>query len=292
MIITNKTGLPQAFVEMAKRDYEYRDKRYSVTSLLKGVREAILTRRHHDEIEVDVADMIWMLFGQAAHYILEQQTEGELEFKENKLEVEIDGYTISGIFDLYDAKTCKITDYKTTSVWKIIFGDFDDWEKQLLIYAYMLRRIGFKVMSGEIVAILKDHSKREAKLKPGYPKLPVATISYIFGEPEFDEIEQFLINKVAEIKRCEQLTDDELPICTPEERFNSGDKYAVKKKGNKKATRVFDNLQDAEAFAMTDKVFEIEIRPGEDKKCIDYCSCNLFCNYYLENVVNRKEGTE
>lgn len=292
MIITNKTGLPQAFVEMAKRDYEYRDKRYSVTSLLKGVREAILTRRHHDEIEVDVADMIWMLFGQAAHYILEQQTEGESEFKENKLEVEIDGYTISGIFDLYDAKTYKITDYKTASVWKIIFGDFDDWEKQLLIYAYMLRRIGFKVMSGEIVAILKDHSKREAKFKPDYPKLPVATISYIFGEPEFDEIEQFLINKVAEIKRCEQLTDDELPICTPEERFNSGDKYAVKKKGNKKATRVFDNLQDAEAFAMTDKVFEIEIRPGEDKKCIDYCSCNLFCNHYLENVVNRKEGTE
>ena len=29
---------------------------------------------------------------------------------------------------------------------------------------------------------------------------------------------------------------------------------------------------------------EIEVRPGEDKKCIDYCSACEFCNYYKESV--------
>lgn len=72
MKITNKYGLPQAFVTMAESDYQYRDKRYSVSSLLKGTREIILERRHHDKIEQDVSDMIWLLFGTTVHSILEQ----------------------------------------------------------------------------------------------------------------------------------------------------------------------------------------------------------------------------
>ena len=43
MIITNKHNLPQAFVKMASEDYTFRDKEYRVTSLLKGLRETILS---------------------------------------------------------------------------------------------------------------------------------------------------------------------------------------------------------------------------------------------------------
>ena len=75
MRITNKYGLPQAFVKMAESDYEYRPKRYSVTSILKGIRETLLERRHHNEIEVDVSDMVWALFGTAVHEILASQQE-------------------------------------------------------------------------------------------------------------------------------------------------------------------------------------------------------------------------
>lgn len=28
----------------------------------------------------------------------------------------------------------------------------------------------------------------------------------------------------------------------------------------------------------------IETRPGEDKKCLDYCAACEFCNYYREKV--------
>ena len=149
MIITNKLGLPQAFVEMAKSDFTAEPKTYRVTSLLKGIRETILEKRHADEIEQDVSDMIWLLFGTAVHGILEKQQEQGHEIKESRLSINMGEYTLSGQFDLYNAKEKKITDYKTCSVWKVIYGDYSDWRRQLLIYAYMMRQIGFEVNSGK-----------------------------------------------------------------------------------------------------------------------------------------------
>ena len=282
MIITNKMGLPQAFVEMAQHDYEYAPNEYRVTSLLKGVRETILERRHRDEIEQDVSDMIWLLFGTAAHSILERQQEGDHEIKETRIKMPFGKYILSGQFDLYNAETKTITDYKTASVWKVIYGNYDDWKRQLLIYAYMMRSIGFEVCNGEIVAILKDHSKRDAKIKPDYPQLPVKKIVFTFTEKDFAEIAEWLKQKFAEIEQAEQLPDDELPLCTPEERYNSGDKYAVMKKGRKTAMRVLDSMEEAEVWMQENGGDYIDVRPGEDKKCIDYCNVCEFCNYFIE----------
>ncbi len=61
MIITNELGLPAPFVSLAQQDYTIKPNEYRVTSLLKGVREAILERRHQDKIERDVSDMVWLL---------------------------------------------------------------------------------------------------------------------------------------------------------------------------------------------------------------------------------------
>lgn len=284
MIITNKLGLPQAFVEMAKSDFTAEPKTYRVTSLLKGVRETILGKRHTDKIEQDVSDMIWLLFGTAVHGILENQQEQGHEIKESRISIDIGEYKLSGQFDLYDSKAKKITDYKTCSAWKVVFGDYTDWKRQLLIYAYMMRQIGFEVNSGEIVAIMKDHSKRDSKYKADYPKLPVKVIKFDFMPEDFKEIEKWLNDKFDEIRRCEKLPDDELPLCTSEERYNSGDKYAVMKKGRKTALRVLNNMEEAEEWMSENSGDYIETRPGEDKKCADYCSACEFCNYYREKV--------
>jgi len=284
MIITNNLGLPQAFVEMAKRDYEYEPNEYRVTSLLKGVRETILERRYQDQIEQDVSDMIWLLFGTAVHNILEHHEEGDEEIKESRVKIPIGDYVLSGQFDLYNAKTKIITDYKTCSVWKVIYEDYEDWKKQLLIYAYMLRSIGFPVERGEVIAIMKDHSKSQAKRKADYPELPVKKVMFAFKEEDFTNIEGWLKEKFAEISEAEKLPDEELPICTPEERFNSGDKFAVMKKGRKRAMRVLDSKEEAENWKEQNSGDFIEVRKGEDKKCADYCSACEFCNYYQEQV--------
>jgi hypothetical protein len=150
----------------------------------------------------------------------------------------------------------------------------------------MLRKIGFDAQGGEIVAFLKDHSKRDAKIKPDYPQFPVKKVSFAFSDDDFIECEQWLSDRFALIARAEKLPDDELPLCTPEERFNSGDKYAVMKKGRKTALRVMDSLEEAERWKSEHGGDEIQKRPGEDKKCLDYCSACQFCSHYKEVVQN------
>ena len=154
MIITNNLKLPAPFVNMAQRDYIYEPNEYRVTSLLKGIRETILERRHHEKIERDVSDMVWLLFGTAVHGILEKHQELGHELKEERIKVPFGNYILSGQFDLYNDETKIVTDYKTASVWKIIYGDFEDWRRQLLIYCYMLRKIGFDPQGGDSVAFL------------------------------------------------------------------------------------------------------------------------------------------
>lgn len=280
-MITNKYNLPKAFEEFAKRDgYSANPKHYSATTLLKGIKEIVLSKRHYGEVDQDVADMIWMLFGTAVHSILERQAVGENEIKEERLTKELGDYTLSGQFDLYNKETKTITDYKTASVWKIIYGDYSDWRKQLLIYAYLLREEGYQVEKAEIVALLKDHSKRDAKLKAEYPKLPVEVVKFKFDDKDFEDIEKFIISKLAEIKKYENTPDDEIPECTPEERWNTGDKFAVMKNGRKTALRVLDSEADAKSYMATNGGDYIEKRPGEDKKCSEYCNYCQYCNYY------------
>lgn len=295
MIITNHYNLPQSFVQLAQRERQHRPGRYSVTELLKGVREAILLRRHSDEITVDVADMVWMLFGQAAHYMLERQPEADSELAEERLEVPVvdpefgrELGTLTGAFDLYDAATHTVTDYKTTSVWKIIYSDFDDWRQQLLCYAWLLRRTGFEVTSGRVVAFLRDHSKREAERKPDYPNLPVYQATWHFSNDELQEIDGWITGRVCDLSANERFQEDNtLPLCTPEERWNSGDTYAVMVPGRKRAQRVLDSEQAAVEWAQ-DNVkggsYEIIRRPGEDTKCRFYCLAQEFCSYYALHV--------
>ena len=282
MKITNKMGLPRAFVEMATRDYEYEPNEYRVTSLLKGIRETILERRYSEQVEQDVSDMIWLLFGTAVHNILDHQTEEDCEIKESRIKIPFGKYILSGQFDLYNHQTQTITDYKTASVWKIIYENYEDWRRQLLIYAYLMKSIGFPVKQGEIVAILKDHSKRDAKTKSGYPQLPVKKVTFSFSEKDFMEIEAWLKAKFAEIEAAENLPDDQLPLCTSDERYNSGDKFAVMRKGRKTALRVLDSMEAAEEWMGDNGGDFVEIRPGEDKKCADYCSVCDFCSHFQQ----------
>lgn len=284
MKITNKLGLPQPLVNYVTREYVYKEHQYSVTSLLKGTCQAILERRFHDEIEQDVADMIFLIFGSAVHSILENAKETENQLKENKLVIDVGDYKLSGIFDLYDYSTKTVTDYKTATVWKVIKNEWEDYRKQLLCYAWMLRKIGFECNKGEIVAMLKDHSKTKAKVDSNYPPYPVHKVSFTFTENDFEDIEKFIFDRFKEIAIAEETETDLLQPCSPEERWETPTKYAVMKKGRKTALRVVESEQEAKEYmewkGVTEKDHYIEERKGENKKCEEYCSVSQFCPFY------------
>lgn len=286
MKLTNKLNLPQPFVDAATSDYQYTDKRYSVTSVLKGTREAILQRRHADEIETDVSEIVWAIFGSAVHKILEQSEETADQLKENWLSVEVqNGYELSGIFDLYDDSTGTVTDYKTATVWKFIYKEFDDWRTQCLAYVWLLRKIGFNARRGEIVGMLKDHSKTKAKTDHTYPKHPVQRISWNFTDKDLEGFERWLKVKFAEIEAAEKLIDDDLPLCSDVERWHKPDKYAVMKEGRKTTVKLYDSEEEANARVEAEgKGYYVEHRKGEDSKCLNYCSACEFCSHYKELV--------
>ena len=284
MRITNELGLPEPFVQAVSKGYGYKEKRYSVTQILKGTREAILERRHAGEITADVSDMVWLIFGTAVHSILENAQETDTQLKENYITADMqDGYTLSGIFDLYDEATGMVTDYKTATVWKVIYGEWDDYRMQLLIYAWMLRGMGFDVKGGQIVALLKDHSKGKARREADYPKHPVYVKSWQFTDEDFADIEAWLWRKFEDIKDAEGLPDDELPMCTPDERWAKPGKWAVMKKGRKSAVKLWDNkfLADTHAESLGSGHY-VEHRPGSDGKCSEYCNAAPWCSYWKE----------
>ena len=291
MALTNNLGLPQPFVDAVSSDYKYTEGRYSVTSILKGIREAILQRRHNDEIDEDVSSRVWAIFGTAVHKILEESSETEDELKEAFLEVEVPGteYRLSGKFDLFNAKEKKVTDYKTASVWKVIHNDWEDYRKQLLCYCWMLKQIGFEANKGEIVALLRDWNKSKAKFDREYPPYQVHIQRFEFTEEDFKGIEKFIVEKFQEIIYAETLKDDELPICSPSERWARPSKYAVMKIGRKKAIKLYDSREEAQLRAENENEalgkaeYYVEHRPGTNPKCEEYCSVCKFCSFYKAN---------
>lgn len=283
MIITNKQNLPKPFVDAVSRDYEYKDKRYSITSILKGYRENLLTRRYANSIEMDVADSIWMIFGTAVHKVLEESNEDEHLLKELKLEWKLDnGYILSGIIDLYDKQSKEVIDYKTGSIWKVKFDDWSDYRKQLLYYSVLLKKNGYECNKAKNIMLLKDHSKREAQIDSNYPEFPVYTKEYYFTDNEIEKAEQEIIEIFSNLERLENALDSELPICTKEQRWAKDDKWAVMKKNNKKAVRVLNTEHEAQDYIDEGKGDYIEFRQGEDTKCLQYCSCNKYCSYFKE----------
>lgn len=282
MQITNKLNMPEAFVKAIQNSRHNADGCLSATTLLKGTKEIILTDRHFDEITVDASDEVWSVFGTSVHLVLEHQEDEA--FKEESFSVDVLDYKVTGKVDRYDMKHETIEDWKTASVWKVIFHDFEDWKRQGLIYTWLLRQNGLNVRHIRFVALLKDHSKSEAKKKADYPQSPVYIYEFDPTEDELTGIEAYIKGKVLEVSQNAEKADNDIPECSPSERWATPTKWAVMKEGRKTAVKVCETEEEAKAFIdelekEKDKHF-IEERKGQDKKCSDYCSCCEFCNYY------------
>ena len=302
MNITNKSNLPEALVKLISPNKHNEPGKLSATTLLKGVREIILTDRHWDEMTDDVSDRIWAIFGTSVHAMLKQ--EAPEEFTEEYLEFRFGGplenFFLTGQVDNYNMATGIITDYKTASVWKWKFNDFRDWDIQGLIYAWLLRQNGFLVKGIRFVAFLKDFSERDAQRDDGYPQSPAmiheTPMSYYDHLPGTAEggIADYILARFYQYKDSVTKTDEELPDCTDLETWAKPAKWAVMKDGRKSALKVCNTEEEAQQVVNDlgdQKGISIQYRPGERLKCERYCLAAPFCNTY-KKYLSQKEALE
>lgn len=287
MRITNRMSLPQSLVNACEVEPHNADGCLSATTLLKGAKQVLLERRHWDELEDDVSDRLWAVFGTAVHRLLEEKNPGS--FTEETFSVRVGSKTVTGTVDLYDMERGEIVDYKTASAWKVVFSNFDDWRRQGLAYAWLLRESGLEVKRCRFVAMLRDWSKTEASRNPDYPQSQVFVYEFDVTDDGLTEIEEFVRNKVAKIEKAEPLPDDDIEPCTPEERWDKESTYAVMREGRKSAVRVFNDRDTAENMAKSDPKLSVVERKGCSVRCEGYCLCNRFCDYY-KRIANRGDA--
>ena len=282
MKVTNKLNLPAAFVNAVSTTRHNAAGCFSATTLNKGAKEIILSDRHFEEIEVDAADQVWAVWGTAVHALLESQPDNN--FHEEYFKVPVSESYVTGQVDSYDMENATIYDWKTASVWKVQYADFDDWRRQGMTYAWLLQQSGLEVKKCRFVALLKDHSKTKAKNDSSYPQSPVFIYEFDVTPEDMAETRDRILNKVLEIESAYELDDDAIEPCSAEERWADGEKWAVMKNGRKTAIKLFDNEADADAMAgEMGNAYYVEHRPAISRKCGEYCLCRDFCNFYRGN---------
>jgi len=312
MKITNKYNLPNALVNIANMDNEPHNEKntFSATTILKGEKEIILENRHFDEIEMDISDMTWTIFGTAVHSLAEKEvsekdgtSEMKIEycfikedlvkmgFSEELANKYANKYKLTGRCDLYNEKEMLLQDYKTATVWKFIYGDFDEWEKQGYIYTWLLRKNNQYVKDIKFHALLKDWNNGDNKMailkNNYYPPRPITTYSFQPNEIDLIKIQDFIFEKVKKLITIieNKIQDNDIEYCNEKERWQTKTTYAVMKKNRKTALKVFNNLNDANAFIKDNSeknILSIETRFGQARKCIDYCIAHEYCSYYIQ----------
>ncbi len=212
---------------------------------------------------------------------------------EKTLHIEVDGMVISGTFDLYSIAEKKLQDYKKCSTWSYIFPESKlSWQAQVNTYCYMMREHGYKVDLASVVAIFKDFSKSKIIQNKDYPKQPIIEIPIQLYPHE--QIGNYIKERVRLHKQAEL---GNIIECTGKERWSSADMFAVKAKGAKRA--LAGSLCESEIAAkkfieMNKDAYEglyVDYRPGENKRCDDWCAVRDFCGQrksYLEKTSGPK----
>ena len=142
---------------------------------------------------------------------------------------------------------------------------------QLNVYAFLYRMTGFPVTSLKVHAILRDWVKGRSLREEDYPPIPFVTVNIPVWSDE--EVQAYIGDRM--------VRHFDLPAerCTDEERWYKGTTFAVKKKGQKRARRVLNTMQEAEAWIGEEKGLIIEERKGADVRCENYCLVRNVCPY-------------
>lgn len=269
-MLTNKLNLPQAVVMAVQNDPYSRGKSdISVTQLITPPYQRKL-RQAVEPVE-DVADRLFSLYGQIGHGILERAGLKAGSDVENRLFSEVNGWTVSGQYDLIEDGI--LMDYKFTTFWSVK-GDEPkpEWVQQLNLLRALAIRNGIEVKGLRIIALLRDYQKSAASRDPEYPQFPIVPVDIPMWD--LDAAEAFMLERV----KLHQESDP--APCSDEDRWKQPQVFALKKSGLKRAVKLFTNVDDATAAMPNNKDYFIEMRPAEYRRCAEYCNVSHGCKVW------------
>lgn len=285
MKITNRLGLPAPLVKavsLTRHEPDPTPNTIRVSELIQPPQLRALVKKYEAELVEDASDRIWSLLGTLLHDILEKNAKGlDNHITEEELSIEVSGYKVIGHYDLselvLDGEV--LTDWKLTSIYALKEREEvkPEWEAQINVYAELLRRAGRTVSKGQIIAIGRDWSKSRAMREKDYPQQQVLIKPVSMWSAE--RIDLYLNERV--VLHHDAVTLGQWPDCTPEERWAKPDIWALHKKGQKKAVKLFYNPADAEGWLDQilggQKNYFIDHREGESTRCAGYCPVSSKC---------------
>lgn len=289
MKYTNKFNLPDTIVRAAyvnNDKYNKGDVHRSVTQLIQPPRIDMLRKAHFVDMEKDISEEWWALFGSAVHHILEMGASTPT-LVEERLACEIDGWKVSGMIDLQEITIdgLVLSDYKVTTAFALMQEEVKpEWINQLNLLAYLVHcnKPEFRIAALQIVAIVRDWQRTQAAMDAMYPVAPVVRLKVPLWSVKRQE--NYLRERVRLHRETEMLHEIgvPLPYCSDEERWMRDSKWAVIKEGSKKAARVFFNEAEAKEHLKERKNgYKVEFRPGKSVRCDgDYCGVAKWCEQW------------
>ena len=297
-------------VFLASDSYDHEENVISATTLLKPIRQVILSSRIAKEDQsVDLIQMLPSRMGSAIHdaietswttnydramaalgypkkiierVIINPNQEEELPdwaipiYLEQRAYKQVGKYRVSGKFDFVGEGF--LEDFKTTSAYTYIRGSKDE---DFILQGSIYRWLNPKIITRDQMAIqfiFTDWSKAKAMADPKYPKQ--RTVRKVFDLKSVSETDRYVHQRLSLIDQYWDAPEHTLPQCSDSELWRSDPVFKYYKNPDKlsRSTKNFDSRQEAYIRLAEDggKGIVIE-RPGDVTAC-KYCSGFSLCS--------------
>lgn len=314
MHLTNASKLPISIaVWLGTDNYDYSDNpnTISATTLNKPIRAVVLARQNKDLIKIgDVEGLIPSRMGTAFHSAIEsawinpanlrnvmirlgyplniidrvvvnptneQLVDGAIPvYMEIRGEKEILGFIVTGKFDF--CIEGRLEDFKSTSAYAYIMNsNVDSYIKQGSVYRWLHPEI-ITDDHMSIQYIFTDWSAQLARQNKDYPKKRILTQTLpLMSIPETETYVRGVLNSINSLMGA---TQEQLPLCTPEDLWQKPDVFKYYKNPDKqeRSTKNFDTYREAHARLVADgNVGVINTVKGSITRC-KYCEVAGICD--------------
>ena len=312
-MILNKNEFPELIVPWLLNDkYEYinEEKYLSATTIIRPVREIILSKRVTNNEPIDLNSLVPSRIGSSLHESLQNlwlsgdykkalALSGYPENFINKIRVNptepsekdtcdiyveqrtikpLNGWLIGGQFDL--VFNGQLNDYKTTSVITYTSGSR---QSEYVLQGSIYRWLNSNIITEDTINInyiFTDWNKFQTTTNPNYPKNRCVSAKYpLLSLPE---IEFKLTNKLNELNKYWNQEEKDIPECPEESLWISESVYKYFSnplKTTGRSTKNFSSLAEAKKYWLQEKQGKGVVieQKGEPKKC-KYCRAYSICS--------------